>query len=307
MFANGKLRLLTTAECNLDCFYCHNEGQGSEHGFIEVELVRWLGDVAMRYGARARSITVSGGEALLHPKLLQIVEECTRFGDDVNVISNGILASRETMRSLSNAGLSSFRFGIDSLNPYKTRPSKGKLVAPFIFEEKIADAREAGLAVEANVVITKFNARELGDILRFAVDHQLPIKFFEQVDVVASRASDGRVGVRRGIPHVPVDEVFAAFHAEFGSKIQRSPSDSILVDEEFLVEGISFKYCRYLCLRDECYKTGTRLDPLGLVFNCMSNRGLDRVSSRMSTQEGFSTLVRAAGRPCRDEECGSTC
>lgn len=25
--ANGKIRLIVTAKCNLDCFYCHNEGQ----------------------------------------------------------------------------------------------------------------------------------------------------------------------------------------------------------------------------------------------------------------------------------------
>ena len=27
LLANDKMRIITTAKCNLDCFYCHNEGQ----------------------------------------------------------------------------------------------------------------------------------------------------------------------------------------------------------------------------------------------------------------------------------------
>jgi molybdenum cofactor biosynthesis enzyme MoaA len=34
--AANKIRLIVTGKCNLDCFYCHNEGQVKEDTFARV-------------------------------------------------------------------------------------------------------------------------------------------------------------------------------------------------------------------------------------------------------------------------------
>src|SRR5690349_12307587 len=45
LLAADKLRLIVTGECNLSCFYCHNEGQSDKRYFISLGVVRRLCDL----------------------------------------------------------------------------------------------------------------------------------------------------------------------------------------------------------------------------------------------------------------------
>jgi GTP 3',8-cyclase len=67
-----------------------------------------------------------------------------------------------------------------------------------------------------------------------------------------------------------------------------------------VVAGSEIRYCRYLCPFNLCWVTGTRLDPWGFVFNCMVNRGLDRITPSMGRRDIAATFERAGRRPCRD-------
>src|SRR5262249_4072805 len=131
LLANEKMRLIVTAKCNLDCFYCHNEGQAKDDSFLELDMISSVARTLRYFGIRANEVTVSGGAPLLHERLPEIVATAASFSDTVTMVSNGLLGNSERLAPLVSAGLKKLRLGIDSLRPTKPRPSKGYLEQPF--------------------------------------------------------------------------------------------------------------------------------------------------------------------------------
>ncbi|MFY1650335.1 radical SAM protein [Solwaraspora sp. WMMB762] len=298
VLANGKIRLIVTGKCNLDCFYCHNEGQAKEETFLRLASVEAVGAALGAVGTRAEELTISGGEPFLHPQLVEIVAAAARFSDHVSLVSNGVLARPEQLAVLAAQGLRKLRIGVDSLDDTKPRPSPGRLAGRFVLADVVRAASAANLAVDLNVVVTRFNRDMLGELARFAVVNGLSIKFFEHVEVAAYGAS-GRVGGMVARPHVSMDSALRRIVEGVGAPVTFEPTADF--GESNLacrVDGVEIRYCRYLCGFDLCWVTGTRIDPQGYVYNCMVNRGLDRL--RDLTPAGIvDSLSRATARPCR--------
>jgi GTP 3',8-cyclase len=299
LLANSRMRIITTAKCNLDCFYCHNEGQAKDDSFLEISMLRAVALAIRTSGTSVKEATISGGEPLLHAGLEEIVSIGASFSESVTMVSNGVLADRDRLASLRAMGLNKLRLGVDSLRPAKPRPSKGYLPAPFELGALLDAASDSGLAIDLNVVITKFNRLELGALARFAVDHSLSIKFFEHVDV-DEFGSGGRGGAMNSRPQVAYEELVAQLRCHVDPKIVLTASDGF--DDANLscnVGESEIRYCRYLCSYNLCWLTGTRIDAQGYVYNCMVNRGIDQIFPSSGQDAILQVLQTASQRPCR--------
>jgi cyclic pyranopterin phosphate synthase len=302
LLANEKMRIITTAKCNLDCFYCHNEGQAKDDSFLEIETLQSVARAMQAVGATANETTVSGGEPLLHARLTSIVSMARSFSSSVTMVSNGLLADEARLAPLVSAGLHKLRLGIDSLRATKPRPSKGYLEEPFQLEALLYSARRLGLEVDMNVVITKFNRLELGQLARFAVDHSLSIKFFEHVDV-DEFGGGGRGGVMNPRPQVAYEDFIDQLRISVSPDIALSASDEFgEANLSCVVDASEIRYCRYLCSYDLCWLTGTRVDAQGYVYNCMVNRGIDQLRAGADPRSVVDVLQTASHRPCRSSE-----
>jgi MoaA/NifB/PqqE/SkfB family radical SAM enzyme len=298
--AADKMRLIVTGNCNLDCFYCHNEGQAKEDTFAQVDFLTRVIDAVKRAGVGVNEVTISGGEPLLHPRLDEVVALAATLCDRVALVTNGVLASPQRVGSLARAGLSKLRLGVDSLDATKPRPSPGRLDKPFAAASVIAAAREFGLAVDINTVVTKFNSRQIGELACFAVDHGLSIKFFEHVEVAAFGGA-GIGGSMAATPHVSFDDFAAQVLATLGGPAFFEPAPLFgEANMRCFANGVEIRYCRYLCPFGLCWLTGTRVDPQGYVYNCMSNRGVDRLADVSSARDMLHTIDIASKRACRD-------
>jgi cyclic pyranopterin phosphate synthase len=299
LMANNKMRLIVTAKCNLDCFYCHNEGQAKEDSFLELDVITSIAYAVEHAGVRANEVTISGGEPLLHERLTDIVAVAASFSDAVTMVSNGILSDEQRLASLVAVGLSKLRLGVDSLRVTKPRPSKGYLEQPFHVVDVLRAARNLGLVVDMNVVVTKFNKRELGQLALFAIEQGLSIKFFEHVDV-DEFGGDGSGGVMAPRAHVDFDEFAQELEKSIGVPMAFSRSDQFGEANVTCSIGSSeIRYCRYLCSYNLCWLTGTRVDSRGYVYNCMVNRGIDQLALPSSAEAILETLRIASERPCR--------
>jgi cyclic pyranopterin phosphate synthase len=299
MLANEKLRIITTAKCNLDCFYCHNEGQSKDDSFLEIDTLHSVARAMQTVGVTANETTVSGGEPLLHARLAEIISIARSFSSSVTMVSNGLLADESRLASLESAGLHKLRLGIDSLRATKPRPSKGYLEEPFQIEVLLTAARKLGLEIDMNVVITKFNRLELGQLAQFAVDHSLSIKFFEHVDVDEFGGA-GLGGLMNARPQVAYEDFISQLATSIGPDIALSASGQFGEANVSCVVGNSeIRYCRYLCSYDLCWLTGTRVDAQGYVYNCMVNRGIDQLVPGSDPRSVASVLQVASFRPCR--------
>jgi molybdenum cofactor biosynthesis enzyme MoaA len=298
VLANKKMRMIVTGECNLGCFYCHNEGQAKEDSYVSLDDVRRLTDALRRRNVETDEITVSGGEPLLHPDIEAIVASAREVTPQVTLVSNGLLASPQLLRRLADRGLRKFRLGIDSLQPAKPRPSPGYLAVPFDVTASLSSAADAGLRVDLNAVVTKFNRFHLPELLDLAVRHAISIKFFEHVEVRVY-GTGGQGGILNALPHVTFDEFHEQVEQHAGGPVRFRP------DPEFgranmtaRLGNTEVRYCRFLCDFGLCRLTGTRVDARLFTYNCMSNRGLDRVTLE-SPDAIVDDLAAASKRPCR--------
>ena len=296
LVSNGRLRLFLTSACNLACFYCHNEGQPKGFDYVDDGLVTRL--LAQTSGGEIRKVIFSGGEPLIHPQVIEYVEAFSLRVSETSLITNGLLLDKSMAIALRGAGLHKIRLGVDSFRRTKPRPSPGYLDKEFSFEETVANVLEAGLRLDLNVVLTKFNQAEVPRFLEFAIANELDIKFFEHLEV---RPPAPGALINTMVPKPQVSEEH--FMGMLGATLGNLP-DFELVDEfapatsAARVAHTEIRYCRYLCTFGRCASPGTRVDAEGFVYTCMSNRGLDIIEPGMTDAEVDAVFRSASGRRC---------
>lgn len=297
MLSAEKLRLITTGECNLACFYCHNEGQSDKRYYLDELFVGRLCSILAAADATIREVTISGGEPTLHPSLLGFVRHARTLTPNVTMVSNGVLIDEALLTELAASGLCRLRLGLDSLRPDKSRPSPGHTRPRLSPSELIEAAVTAGIEVDLNVVLTRFNAREIADLVRLAALYRTNVKFFEHVDV-EQFSSPGGPGAMVSRPHVPL----ASFRSELArlGDVFELPPDPMFgaANLRYQVAGVEVRYCRFLCPYSLCWATGTRIDPSLFVYNCMLNHGMDRLSRSVLPSRVLEVLSQASSRPC---------
>jgi len=111
------LRISLTQKCNLNCVYCHREGQTVSSASVEMatdEVVR-IARIAVSLGISR--IKLTGGEPLLRPDILDIVKSIAELRGllDLSMTTNGShLAS--LARPLRSAGLKRVNVNLPSLD-----------------------------------------------------------------------------------------------------------------------------------------------------------------------------------------------
>ncbi|MHC1576978.1 MAG: GTP 3',8-cyclase MoaA [Methanosarcinaceae archaeon] len=164
------LRMSITNRCNLDCIYCHNEGDTGNGKEMSVETISNIVNVAAGFGVN--KIKFSGGEPLVRRDFEDIISSLPPM-KDISVTTNGTLLSSRA-QDLKDAGLDRVNISLDSLDPEKyqwitnTKPSHLNDVL-----DGIHSAIDAGLTpVKLNMVMLHgINDTQLDDMLEFTKEY----------------------------------------------------------------------------------------------------------------------------------------
>ncbi len=162
------LRVSLTSKCNLNCIYCHAEGECGGCGIeISAERIIAIARTASRY-YNIRRVKFSGGEPLMREDLTVILRGIKEFEDDVSLTTNGTLLS-EQADELAKSGLDRVNISLDSLiekryNAITRSRNNHKRVI-----EGIYAAIDAGLTpIKLNmVVLSGINDDEIDDMIEF--------------------------------------------------------------------------------------------------------------------------------------------
>jgi cyclic pyranopterin phosphate synthase len=145
------LRVSVTQRCNLNCVYCHAEGERSPETEIPLSDIREVLRVAATLGIR--SVKFTGGEPLVREDILEIVR-AVPAGLESSMTTNGILLGRYA-RDLKEAGLSRINVSLDSLDPGCYQDITGHDRLPEVLAG-IEAALGAGLTpIKLNMVVLK--------------------------------------------------------------------------------------------------------------------------------------------------------
>jgi cyclic pyranopterin phosphate synthase len=144
------------------------------------EVVRWL---SRKHGIRHLRLT--GGEPLLYPRLLPLIEKLGDLGSlrEITLTTNG-QALVEKARALKAAGLARINVSLDTLDPARfARFTRGGDVARTL--RGVEAAAAAGLApVKINVVAQRgFNEDELAAIAEWGLSRGCVVRFLEVMPI----------------------------------------------------------------------------------------------------------------------------
>ena len=106
-------QIIPIRRCNLSCTYC-NEFDSSSKPVATEEMLRRV-DLLATLGTA--TVTISGGEPLLHPELDQIIRRIRSQGMLAGLITNGYLLTAKRIESLNSAGLDQLQISIDNIKP----------------------------------------------------------------------------------------------------------------------------------------------------------------------------------------------
>lgn len=183
------LRVSLTDRCNLRCTYCMPE-EGLEwlakpDLLTDDEIVRLIRIAVTDLGVT--EVRFTGGEPLLRPGLVSIVERCAALEPrpEMSLTTNGIGLER-TAEALRDAGLDRVNVSLDTLRPdvfqaMTRRKRHGDVL------RGLAAAHSAGLTpVKVNAVLMPgLNDDEAPDLLAWALENSYELRFIEQMPLDA--------------------------------------------------------------------------------------------------------------------------
>ncbi|HYA73228.1 MAG TPA: pyrroloquinoline quinone biosynthesis peptide chaperone PqqD, partial [Roseiarcus sp.] len=170
-FEGGPAGLLAelTHRCPLQCPYCSNPLE-MERADTELSAAEW-GEV-FRQGAAAGvlQLHLSGGEPTARRDLDQILAYAVEAGLYTNLVTAGVLLTRQDLERLAAIGLDHVQVSIqdvvpdnaDRISGYKGGVAKKRDVARW--------TRELGLGLTVNAPMHRQNLDHLPDIIEFAVE-----------------------------------------------------------------------------------------------------------------------------------------
>jgi cyclic pyranopterin phosphate synthase len=167
----NNMRISVTQECNLDCFYCHHEGENGgsnakKNGLMTPHEIETITRIASKVGITKLKIT--GGEPLLRKDIVDIVKSSSRYMKDVSMTTNGVLLKKYA-RALRDAGLHRVNISFDAVDPVTFQRITNKDVFNEV-KEGVKAAISSGLSpVKLNMVILKgFNEKDIFRSIEFA-------------------------------------------------------------------------------------------------------------------------------------------
>jgi len=178
------IRISITQRCNLNCIYCHREGQGAESDreMTVDEIIRILN---LSTGFGIKKVKYTGGEPLLREDLPEILQESRKITDikDISIVTNGILLEKYA-QNLSKAGLDRINVTLDTLDSQlyaDITKHEGSLVDQV--QTGIKAALNAGIKViKVNMVLLKnINTHEISDLISFCKTYNLILQLIELV------------------------------------------------------------------------------------------------------------------------------
>ncbi|MGH6988123.1 MAG: radical SAM protein [Caulobacteraceae bacterium] len=157
--------LVVTRYCNLECAYCSEYDKVSK----PVEEAALLERIEALAALQTQIVTLTGGEPLTHPGVVEIVRRIRETGMIATLITNGFLLTRSRIEALNHAGLQELQISIDGVRPdeiskkaLKSLRGKLRLLAEHasfhvninsvlgVSEERTRDAVEVAAAARAH-------------------------------------------------------------------------------------------------------------------------------------------------------------
>jgi cyclic pyranopterin phosphate synthase len=208
----GQLRVSLTPRCNIDCWFCHNEGDvpplatkrdnTRQPRQRNLDADSYLALIRTLMNAGLKRVYFTGGEPLASPLAPLVLGELPPAGPDASytLITNGTLVRRH-LPWLADAPLDKVKVSLHYFSDASLNAIAGTRIGINAVLDGIEAARETFARVELNTLLQKQNAHEVRAILDYALERRLPVQFIELVGTDFNQANADSA--------VPADDIIA--------------------------------------------------------------------------------------------------
>jgi cyclic pyranopterin phosphate synthase len=205
------LRISVTDRCNIRCQYCMPDGPLrflEKPQLLSYEEIAEFVDFIADFGVHRLRLT--GGEPLVRLELHRLVRllKANAKVESIALTTNAMLLS-DQIADLSSAGLDQLNISLDTLSDATFQRLSRRDGLDRVFQG-IEAAIAHGYSPRLNAVLMRgLNAEDAGDLVRFAADRGLVMRFIEFMPLDSDRAWDGTQLIRG-------EELRAQLAADFG-------------------------------------------------------------------------------------------
>lgn len=203
MFQNPSLRIAVTEKCNLACQYCPKHGDSyslKNPKLLDLKSFQKITKIAYEEGIK--SFTITGGEPLTKPEITFPLTKHINNFKDINYLklnTNGVLIKRYA-KEIQNANFSEIKVDLNTLKAetfkYITlKEDKKKEVL-----EGIEILKNFKIPIRIQIVLGKFNIKEIDKLLNFCRKEKLSVKIFDLTYYENSKALDKDFWQKNYIP-----------------------------------------------------------------------------------------------------------
>ncbi|MGV9251447.1 radical SAM protein [Streptomyces sp. NPDC003697] len=198
----GQLRVSFTPQCNIACFFCHNEGDVPPP-LMRIDRSRkprprvlgpddYLTILRSLMAAGLKRVYFTGGEPLVSPLARPVLEQLPEQGPDASytLITNGTRV-RTHKAWLSHTRLDKIKVSLHYFSDASLKAIAGTRYSISTVLDGIDAARESCARVEVNTLLLQENVHEVPAILNYALERRMPVQLIELVgtDFNEGRAS----------------------------------------------------------------------------------------------------------------------
>jgi cyclic pyranopterin phosphate synthase len=185
------LRVSLLSACNLNCSYCLPEGQAEPALVASADRLCPAIEFLIRAGIR--KVRFTGGEPTLHKDLATLVASVKAMDSDVHaaITTNGVLLE-SLAPDLASAGLDSANISLDTLDRARFQSITGRDQLDKVVSGIDTAAQHIGRVKLNCVLVRGTNDAEVPDLIRFADERRLDIRFIEYMPNRFSAPGDPR-------------------------------------------------------------------------------------------------------------------
>ncbi len=159
-------QIIPIRRCNLSCTYCNEFDSSSQ----PVPLEEMIHRVDLLAALGTATITISGGEPLLHPQLDEIIKRVRSHEMLAGLITNGYGLNQKRIEQLNRAGLDHLQISIDNVEPddvstksLRVLEKKLRLLAEHAqFDVNVNSVVGSSIHSPEDALVVTQRARELG-------------------------------------------------------------------------------------------------------------------------------------------------
>ncbi len=157
-----------TYACNLHCKHCYATAGKPWKDELTTEEAKHAIDIFDRAGVTI--IAFSGGEPLVRPDIMELARYATDKGIYVAIATNGTLITKKKAKEMKEAGVQFVQISLDGIDAETHDSFRGVKGAFDKTVQGIKNAVAEGFFVEISTTVTRFNYKQLPDIIQFGED-----------------------------------------------------------------------------------------------------------------------------------------